>query len=395
MRRARTTAACLAFAGAVLLVAGGRWDPSAVAAGNGKGGATLKSIGRFRSPVYVDSAPGSRGLFVVEQAGRVRLVLRGRRLGRPFLDIRRLVRFGGEQGLLSIAFPPDYGSSGRFYAYFVNNEGSIEIDEFRRSAGNPNRAKRKTRRVVITIPHPDESNHNGGQLQFGPGGYLFAGAGDGGGAGDADNSAQRTDNLLGKLIRIDPRESGGRPYTVPASNPFVGDPGRDEIYSIGLRNPFRFSFDLTTKPSRPRIAIGDVGQDAFEEVDYETVAAARGANFGWNDFEGFSHYDGAIPPAPSRHDQPVLAYPHSRGCTVIGGYVVADRSLKSLRGRYLYGDYCTGKLRSFVPALGRAKHDRGTGLRVGSLSSFGEGRGGALYATSLSGPVFRVVPGKR
>ena len=213
-------------------------------------------------------------------------------------------------------------------------------------------------------------------MQFGPDGFLYAGTGDGGGGGDPDDSAQDPGSLLGKLLRIDPN---------PGGSPSV------EVYSSGLRNPFRFSFDLVSA-KQPRIVIGDVGQNRFEEIDYETLAGARGANFGWNDFEGFSPFEGADPPTPSRHDRPIKVYPlGGERCALIGGYVVRARALKGLRKRYVYGDFCNGRLRALTPRLGGAKRDRGIGLRVPSLTSFGEGPGGSLYATSLNGPVFRVV----
>ncbi len=200
--------------------------------------------------------------------------------------------------------------------------------------------------------------------------------------------------LLGKLLRIDPRASGEEPYSVPASNPFAGRPGRDEIYSYGLRNPFRFSFDTTH--GQPRIAIGDVGQSGFEELDYATVGRAKGANFGWDAFEGFGEYtdENSGTPDPGGTVKPIFAYPHSRGgsCSIIGGYVVRDRRLAGLRGRYVYADLCEGQLRSLVPHLKRASGDRKLGLRVSSPSSFGEDQQHRLYVTSLEGPVYRLVP---
>jgi Glucose / Sorbosone dehydrogenase len=248
---------------------------------------------------------------------------------------------------------------------------------------------------VLEIPHPTNSNHNGGQLQFGADGLLYIGVGDGGGAGDQPNNAQSTNTLLGKLLRIDPRAQGGQPYASPPSNPFINDPGRDEIFATGLRNPFRFSFDLVSSPGEPRIIIGDVGQDRFEEIDYETVANTNGANFGWNDFEGFAPFEGAQAPGPGRHDRPIKVYSLSgSNCALIGGYVVADKKLKGLRGRYVYGDFCAGKIRSLRPGLGGARKDRGTGLNVPSLSSFGEAQNGRIFATSLNGGVFRIKRGK-
>jgi glucose/arabinose dehydrogenase len=352
----------------------------------------LKRIGTFASPVYVTGAPGfPRLIFVVEQAGTVRVMNDGRFLSsRPFLDIRGLVSAGGERGLLSIAFPPDYRESRRFYVYFTDQEGDIRVEEFRRRS--PTRAARGSRRLVIEIPHRENSNHNGGQLQF-LGNLLFLGTGDGGSGGDPPNNAQDRESLLGKLLRIDPRPSGGRPYTVPDGNPFVGRPGRDEIYSLGLRNPFRFSFDRVTVP-KPRLAIADVGQDRFEELDYLGVGAAAGANFGWDAFEGSSPYRGANSgtPDPGGTVKPIFTYGRDRGCTIIGGYVVGDRRLPSLRGRYVYADLCEGQLRSLVPHLRRASDDRPLGLTVSTPSSFGEDARGRIYVVSLEGSVYRLVP---
>ena len=364
--------------------------PAAFAAGSGKGGVGLKQVGRFDQPTYVAAAPGEKGVFVVEQPGRIKLLRKGK--SKTFLDIRSEVLPGGEQGLLSVAFAPDYQQSGFLYVYYVTNSGDLAIEEYRRASAS--RADRGSARRLLTIGHPGQPNHNGGQLQFGPDGLLYIGTGDGGGGGDPDNSAQDTGSLLGKILRINPRPNGGDPYSSPGSNPFVGDPGRDEVYALGLRNPFRFSFDLVS-PKGPYIAIGDVGQDRFEEIDYETVAGARAANFGWNDFEGNSPFGGATPPGPSRHDRPIKVYSlGGAACALIGGFVVGSKKLKSLRGRYVYGDFCIGKLRSLVPELGGAKKDRAVGVRVPSLSSFGLGPGGTLYATSLNGPVFKLV-GKR
>ena len=357
-------------------------------------GVALKRIGNFASPVYVTGAPGfPRLLFVVEQEGTVRVLHGGRPLRRPFLDISGLVAAGGERGLLSIAFPPDYERSGRLYAYFTDNEGDIRVDEFRRRSAT--RVARDSRRAVIEIPHRANSNHNGGQLQF-LGNLLYFGTGDGGSGGDPPNNAQDRDSLLGKLLRIDPRPSAGRPYSVPPGNPFVGQAGRDEVYSYGLRNPFRFSFDRVTAP-KPRLAIADVGQDSFEELDYLGVGRAGGANFGWDAFEGFAPYTGANSgtPDPGGTIKPIFAYSLSRGggsCSIIGGYVAGDPRLPSLRGRYLYADLCEGELRSLVPHLKRASGDRKLGLSVSTPSSFGKDQRGRIYVASLDGPVYRLVP---
>ena len=358
------------------------------ASASAKRGVALKRIGSFDAPVYVTGAPGfPQLLFVVEQPGRIQVLGGGRE--RTFLDIRGLVSYGGEEGLLSVAFPPDYARSKRFYVYYNDNAGNIRVDEFRRRTAT--RASFGSRRPVIEIPHPVNSNHNGGQLQF-LDNLLYFGTGDGGAAGDPPDNAQNKDVLLGKLLRIDPRQAGDRPYSVPASNPFAGKAGRDEIYSYGLRNPFRFSFDLTR--GQPRIAIGDVGQDSFEELDYLTVGRASGANFGWDAFEGFSEYGGGTAD-PGGTVKPIFAYGRSRGgnsCTIIGGYVARDPRLRGLRGRYVYADLCEGQLRSLTPGLKRARDDRRLGLRVDTPSSFGEDQRRRLYVTSLEGPVYRLVP---
>jgi glucose/arabinose dehydrogenase len=364
-------------------------------AGRRQGGVALKRVGDFESPTYMTGAPGyPRLLFVVEQPGRVVVLRNGRRLAQPFLDVRGRVGYGGERGLLSIAFPPDYRSSGRLYAYYTNGAGNIEVDEFRRRSAT--RVARGSRRAVIRVPHPVNANHNGGQLQF-LGDLLYLGTGDGGSGGDPPNNAQNRDSLLGKLLRIDPRPSGGRPYSIPPDNPFVGKPGRDEIYSYGLRNPFRFSFDTVTAPGQPRIAIGDVGQNRFEEFDYTTVAAAGGANFGWDALEGFVPYteENGGTRDPGGTVKPIMAYSHSRdggSCSIIGGYVVGDPRLPGLRGRYVYADLCSGRLRSLTPYLHRAADDRLLGPRVDSPSSFGEDDRGRVYVVSLEGPVYRLVP---
>jgi hypothetical protein len=378
----RRRASLVALCAAVLL--------SACGSARGVG---LKRIGSFDTPTYVTGAPGfPKLLFIVEQPGRVEVLRGGHRLRHPFLDIGDLVGYGGERGLLSVAFPPNYAKGKRFYVYYTDKTGDIRIDEFRRK--NATQAARGSRRTVILIPHREHSNHNGGQLQFlGP--LLFIGTGDGGSAGDPPNNAQNRESLLGKLLRIDPRPGGGRPYKVPADNPFVGRSGRDEIYSYGLRNPFRFSFDRVTA-KQPRIAIGDVGQNRFEELDYTTVAAANGANFGWDALEGFAPYreENSGTPDPGGTTKPIMVYDHGRdggSCSIIGGYVVGHGGPSALRGRYVYADYCSGQLHSLVPHLRRASHDRRLDLTVSSPTSFGEDDRGRIYVCSQEGPVYRLV----
>ena len=366
----------------VLVAVGGG---SAAARGNGL---DVVRLGGFDAPVYVADAPGAKNLlFVVEQPGSIRVLRDEKTIKRDFLDIRDRVRYGGEQGLLSVAFDPGYARNRRFYVYYVNNAGNIEIDGFRSSKGNPTRAKASSREKVIVIPHPVNENHNGGQLQFGPDGHLYAGTGDGGSGGDPDGNAQSRKSLLGKLLRNDPRKNGG--YTVPKSNPYAHGKGDDEIYALGLRNPYRFSFDSKTGD----IYIGDVGQELWEEIDRAGKSGLRGANFGWDLFEGDHRYEGNGTP-PNYHP-PIFEYSSSNGtdnCSVTGGYVVRDPSVPALEGRYLYTDYCDSVLRSFNPDNPGAT-DQSTGLvpPPGAVSGFGEGRGGQIYIASLSGPVYKLV----
>lgn len=381
MGRCARAGAILAAAGLAGLTAcgAGGSDPQerGAAQQSARAGVGLKRVGSFDSPVYVAGARGyPKLLFVVEQGGTVRILRDGRRVPGAFLDIRGLVSFEGERGLLSIAFPPDYAQSRRFYVYYTDAQGDIRVDEFKRKSATV--AARGSRRAVVEIPHQTNSNHNGGQLQF-LGDDLYLGTGDGGSGGDPPNNAQDRGSLLGKLLRIDPRQADGRP----------------EVFSIGLRNPYRFSFDMVTRPGQPRLAIADVGQDRVEELDYLPVGAAQGANFGWDALEGFAPYRGANggTPDPGGTVKPIFAYPHSRGgsCTIIGGYVVRDRNLPALFKRYVYADLCEGELRSLVPHLRRASGDRKLGLRVSSPTSFGEDTRGRVYVASLEGPVYRLV----
>lgn len=355
-------------------------------AGSGRGGVRLAEIGRFDQPVFLTGAPGNPNLtFVVEQPGRVRVMRGNRVMRRPFLNISGRVQDGGERGLLSIAFPPNYQRSGRFYVYYTDATGDIRIDEFRRR--NATVARPNTRRTVLRIAHREHSNHNGGQLAF-LGNHLYIGTGDGGGGGDPRGNAQARQSLLGKLLRIDPRPNRDRPYSIPRENPFFGGEGRPEIYSYGLRNPWRFSFDLR-RVRQPRIAIADVGQSAWEEINYLTVADARGANFGWNRREGFEPYEGG---SAADTTPPIFAYGRNQGCSITGGHVVTDRRLRTLRGRYIFADFCEGELRSLAPRFGRVRSAPGVGPRVASPSSFGQDGRGRSYITSLSGSVYRLVP---
>jgi glucose/arabinose dehydrogenase len=351
----------------------------------------LEEIGRFDRPVYVHQPPrGADGqLFVVEQPGRVKVVSLDGGGESPFLSIEGKVASGGERGMLSIAFAPDYAESGRFYVYYTVKGGDLTVEEYRRSANDPLQADQSSARKLLDIEHSRFPNHNGGQLQFGPDGFLYVGTGDGGGFGDPAENAQDRKSLLGKILRIDP--TGGDRYAIPDGNPFKKGKGRDEIYALGLRNPWRFSFDRETGD----IVIGDVGQDRREEIDYETAKSLRGANFGWDAFEGFRRYrspDASNP--PKKHEKPIEDYPTSGGnCAVTGGYVVRDPELGALMGRYVYADHCMGEIRSLIPSPRGARDDGPLGISEPRIASFGEDAAGHVYVVSLAGRVSRLAPG--
>jgi glucose/arabinose dehydrogenase len=383
----RTVAGTLA---AALLVAacGSGGDPAAAPAS----GVRLVPVGTFDAPVWVTAAPGDgRRLFVVEQAGRIMEVRSGRKLAQPFLDLRSRVLAGGEQGMFSLAFAPDYARSGLFYVAYTGRDGSQNVVEARRAG--PDRADPSSVRLVLRMAD-SETNHNGGSLVFGPDGLLYIGTGDGGGGNDQHGprgNAQSLGSLLGKILRIDPRRTDGRPYSVPASNPFVARAGaRGEIYSYGLRNPWRFSFDRRTGD----LSIGDVGQNLVEEVDFVRKGRGRGANFGWRPFEGRRrNFDEPAPGAIG----PVLLHTHAEGwCSVTGGYVVRDSGVPALYGRYVYGDYCDGRIRVAKLVERRTVRDASLGLpRIEGLSSFGEDASGRVYVASLAGPVYRLAAASR
>jgi glucose/arabinose dehydrogenase len=337
----------------------------------------LQEIARLDSPVGMALRKGDPGVYFIEQTGRVRVLRDGRMDPNAMLDVSGQIKAGGEQGLLGIAFSPD----GRFlYLDFTDTNGDTHIAEFAMRGDRPDPG---SQRNVLTIDQPF-ANHNGGQLAFGPDGQLYIALGDGGSGGDPFGNGQSLDTLLGKILRIDPRPSGGRPYGIPRDNPFVGRSGaRPEIWDFGLRNPWRFSFDPATRD----LWIADVGQGNWEEIDHEP-AGRGGRNYGWNRLEGTHHFSGD-PPAGAV--APVIEYDHSGGaCTVIGGSVYRGSAIPDLRGAYLYGDYCAGWIKA-VRAGSRVGAPRDLGINVPSLTSFGTDQRGELFALSGAGQVFQIV----
>jgi len=345
----------------------------------------LEPVGSFTEPTFVTSPPGDPRLFVTERAGLVRIAGRAA----PFLDLRSHTTTDGERGLLSIAFPPDYTASGLAYVFVTGADGSLQIREVRRSPSDPNRAATGAGRLVLSQAHAENANHNGGQVQFGSDGLLYAGFGDGGAGNDPNQNGQNLGTLLGKLIRIDPRQTAGGPYTIPPGNPFAGPvPGRDEIWAYGLRNPYRFSFDRQAGD----LWLGDVGEDTREEVD-RAAAGVGGQNYGWRCFEGTIRTPTIPTPCdPSGHVPPLFDLDHTADgvCSITGGYVVRDPGLPTLTGRYLYGDLCRPAIQS---AAANGAPGTGTGLSVDTLVSFGQDACGRLYTVSLLGPVSRIRDG--
>jgi hypothetical protein len=376
---------------------------SIVSCGGTAAAATLEPVGTFSQPVYVTSDPLDPDLLLVgERQGRV--IESGPAGTRQLLDFSPLVTCcESERGLGSIAPAPDFAASGRVYVAYTGTpaaggaEGDVHIDSFR-----PGPEGATVREPILSLAHSLRPNHNGGQLQFGPDGYLYIGLGDGGGGGDPDGNGQNTEALLGKIIRIDPRPGQIPSYAIPSGNPFASGPGRDEIWAFGLRNPWRFSFDRASGD----MVIADVGQEKREEINLAPSTAGgavsgAGANYGWNCREGFIAYPGAPGGcATAGFTDPVFDYPHddpgggaAHGCSIIGGYVVRDRSLDDLYGRYLYADYCQGQVRSLVlpsSASGRASGDRAEGLSVANPTSFGEDSCGRVYVAASAGTVYRL-----
>ena len=326
-------------------------------------------------PVFLTQPLNDGRIFVVEQPGRIRVVRNGVLQATPFLDLTSRVLSGNERGLLSVAFHPNYATNHYFYVYFTTQtNGDIRIERFTTTA-NPEVADPASSKLIITIPHSSQANHNGGLLAFGPDGMLYAGVGDGGGGGDQLHNSQNFTTLLAALLRLD--VDHGDPYQIPADNPYVNQAGkRGELWAKGLRNPWRYAFD---GPSG-LLYIADVGQDAREEVD--VVPANRaGVNYGWNIMEGFSCYNAATCDKTGFQD-PIIDYGHGPGCSITGGYVYRGNDIPDIRGHYFYSDYCAGFLKSFRYSNGNAVDQKDWGLTNAGVTSFGVDFGGELYMIS-------------
>jgi len=336
------------------------------------------------SPLFVTGAhDGTRRLFIVEQAGVIRVMPIGGSGVATFLDIRSKIRSGGEQGLLGLAFHPFYSSNRRFFVYYTRAaDGAIVVAEYQASAGNRDAAD-AAERILLTIPHPTNTNHNGGMLAFGSDGYLYIGVGDGGSGNDPPNNAQNKEVLLGKILRLDvDGRVGGLEYGIPISNPFVGGiAGRDEIFAYGMRNPWRFSFDRATA----QLWVADVGQGAREEVNTPIV---NGGNYGWRIYEGTActNTDRALC-TPANYLFPTFDYTHAGGrCSITGGYVYRGTIGSLPAGAYVYGDYCTGEIFTWSGGEQRLLLDT-----TFAISSFGEDDAGEIYVVDLNGRVSRIA----
>ncbi len=349
----------------------------------------LKAVGvaeGFDHPVFLCSAPGDRRLFVVEQPGRVRWVDGSRPSAAAFMDLGTLVNYGGERGLLGLAFHPAYATNGFVYVNYTDRAGDTQVVRYTvradRNAVDPGSA-----RTILSVKQPF-ANHNGGMIAFGPDGMLYVGMGDGGAGGDPFGNAQNRHSLLGKLLRLD--VDHGAPYAIPEGNPFRARPreGRPEIWALGLRNPWRYSFDFVAR----QLVIADVGQNKYEEVN--VIAAGRaGANYGWNVREGLHGF--ALPRLgpPNRMD-PAIEYDHSQGCSVTGGYTYRGRTMPHLAGAIFFSDFCSGWLRSFrwdgAHASDLREWNVGT---LGSVASFGEDAEHELYVITHEGRILKLAPG--
>ena len=356
------------------------WNPPSLA--------LSRVVSGLQRPLWVGGAgDGSGRLFVLEQAGTIRVIRDGRLVSRPYLDIRDGVSSGGERGLLGLAFAPTFARDGRFFVDATDPDGNTFVAEFRAPDPAADTADPESERVILRIAQPFP-NHNGGGIIARPDGTLWIGTGDGGSAGDPRGNGQRRTTLLGKLLRIDPRAAGNAPYTVPPDNPFVGrTDARGEIWAYGLRNPWRFSFDRATGD----LWIGDVGQDRWEEVDLVRAGSAGGRNFGWNVMEGRHCY---APSPGCRTDGltlPVAEYDHGQGCAITGGFVYRGAAIPALAGTYLYADSCSGRIWG-LEAAADVPQSRLLASTGASIVSFGEDDAGELFVTDIAGgAVSRLV----
>jgi glucose/arabinose dehydrogenase len=350
---------------------------------------TAVEVATAVNPVFLTAPPGDARQFIVERAGRIRIMQNGVLLTQAWLDISARVSTGGEGGLLSIAFDPRFAFNGYVYLYYIDTSQNITIERFTTSA-NANLADPTSGLVIIAIPHPNFTNHYGGTVAFGPDGFLYLGTGDGGGGGDPARNAQNLNSLLGKLLRLDvSNASATQRYAIPPSNPYAGQTGRrGEIWASGLRNPWRFTFDGA------QTIIADVGQDQREEVDI-VAASASGLNYGWNITEGTACYNAASCDRTGL-TAPAFEYAHGannvNGCSITGGFVYRGAALPELAGRYFYSDYCAGFVKSVVPgANGTVSEQRDWNITgLGNVVSFGRDGNGELYLLAGSGKIYRL-----
>ncbi|MFM9607468.1 PQQ-dependent sugar dehydrogenase [Streptomyces niveiscabiei] len=338
----------------------------------------LTAVATAQSPTAGTAGPGGT-VWIAERAGKVRVLTPGGGLGAPVLDISGDTTTDGERGLLGIAFDNDFT---HFYISYTNRQGTSTVDEFAVRDGRP---QADTRRTVITQTQPF-ANHNGGDIAFGPDGYLYIALGDGGSAGDPQGNGQKLGTLLGKLLRIDPK--GAKPYAIPRDNPFVNTPGaKGEIWSYGLRNPWRFSFDKATHD----VLIGDVGQNAWEEIDWAPASSKGGENYGWSQMEGNHPFRGGVEPA--NHVRPIHEYGRTGGgCSVTGGYVYRGKAVTGLQGQYVFSDFCDGTLRTLEIRDGRVIAVNDLGVDGGSVVAFAQAADGELYVLNLAGTISRIDP---
>jgi glucose/arabinose dehydrogenase len=340
----------------------------------------------FRDITEITHAGSSR-MYVVEQRGLIRMLESDGSIGtNPFIDLRSIVNYGGEQGLLGLAFHPEHVANGYFFVFYNNDAGDLEISRYSRSTATPDVADAESGQILLTIPHPDNTNHNGGCMHFGPDGYLYISTGDGGGAGDPNGNAQNTNVLLGKMLRID--VNSGTTYGIPDTNPFAETDGADEIWATGLRNAWKFSFTRLENT----MWIADVGQGRFEEINKIANPASPGLNFGWRCYEGDleSTNSSGCPDGNTTFTFPVAQYDHTGGaCSITGGYEYTGNTYPNMQGKYFFADYCNGKIgwvNSENPAAitWTASSDR-------NFTTFGEDINGELYIAGSNGTIYKVT----